>query len=50
LEFLFPIQGFNLITYSTPVYVNLWPKGIYPIMNVTFSASLCITLAIAIER
>ncbi len=24
-------KGFGLISYSTPVYVNLWPKVIYPL-------------------
>ena len=43
-------KGFGLITYETPIYVNLWPKFIYPLQNITYSASLFITLAIAIER
>ena len=43
-------KGFALITYETPIYVNLWPKFIYPAQNITYSASLFITLAIAIER
>ncbi len=43
-------KGFGLISYSTPVYVNLWPKVIYPLQNITYSASLCITMAIAVER
>ena len=44
------LKGFGVITWTTPVYVDLWPKGIFPLMNITFSASLNITLAIAIER
>ena len=43
-------KAFGLVTWSTPIYVNLWPKVIYPLQNITYSASLCITLAIAIER
>ena len=43
-------KGFGLINYETPIYVNLWPKFIYPSQNITYSASLFITLAIAIER
>ena len=43
-------KAFGLITWGTPVYVNLWPKVIYPLQNITYSASLCITLAITIER
>ena len=43
-------KAFKLISWSTPVYVDIWPKGIYPAQNIVFSASLCMTLAIAIER
>ncbi|XP_059088074.1 FMRFamide receptor-like isoform X2 [Tigriopus californicus] len=43
-------KAFGLISYSTPIYVILWPKFIYPLQNITYSASLCITMAIAIER
>lgn len=43
-------KGFALISWSTPIYVNLWPKVIFPLHNVTYSASLAITMAIAIER
>lgn len=43
-------KAFGFISYSTPIYVDLWPKFVYPLQNITYSASLCITLAIAIER
>lgn len=43
-------KGLKLITYTTPVYVNLWPIFIYPFHNITYSVSLFVTLAIAIER
>ncbi len=43
-------KGLKWIDYDTPVYVNLWPKFVYPLENMTSSASLCVTLAIAIER
>ena len=43
-------KGFKVITYTTPIYVNIWPKVIYPLHNVAYSTSLFITLAIAIER
>ena len=43
-------KGLKLITWTTPVYINLWPKVIYPLHNVTFTLSPLVTLAIAIER
>ena len=43
-------KGFKLINYSTPIYVNIWPKLIYPLHNVAYSVSLFVTLAIAMER
>ena len=43
-------KGFGVITYTTPVYVNLWPKLVYPMLNIAYSLSLFVTLAIAIER
>jgi hypothetical protein len=43
-------KGFKLITYTTPIYVNIWPKVIYPLHNVAYSVSLFVTLAIAMER
>ena len=43
-------KGFKLISYTTPIYVNLWPKVVYPLHNVTYTMSLFVTLAIAIER
>ena len=43
-------ESFKLFTWTTPLYVDVWPKVIYPAQNITFSASLCMTLAIAVER
>ena len=43
-------KGLKIIQYTTPIYVNLWPTLVYPLHNVTFTVSLYITLAIAIER
>ena len=43
-------KGLKLISYTTPVYVNLWPKLVYPLHTITNTLSLFVTLAIAIER
>ena len=43
-------KGFRLITWTTPVYVVLWPTLVLPLQNITYSMSLFVTLAIAIER
>ena len=43
-------KGFKLLTYTTPIYVNIWPTIVYPLHNITYSLSIFITLAIAIER
>ena len=43
-------KGFKLLNYSTPIYVNIWPTLVYPFHNITYSLSIFITLAIAIER
>ena len=43
-------KGLKLISYTTPIYVNLWPKFLYPLHTITNTLSLFVTLAIAIER
>ena len=43
-------KGLKLISYTTPIYVNLWPKFLYPLHNITNTLSLFVTLAIAVER
>lgn len=43
-------KAFALVAYTTPVYVNLWPTVIFPLQNVVYTASLAVTMAIAIER
>ena len=42
-------KGFNWITW-TPFYMTIWPVFILPMQNITYSMSLFVTLAIAIER
>ena len=43
-------KGFKLISYTTPIFVNLWPVIVYPLLNITYSVSCFVTCAIAIER
>ena len=43
-------KGFHLITWTTPMYVSIWPQFIHPLQNTAYSMSLFVTLAIAIER
>ncbi len=35
-------KGFGLISYSTPVYVNLWPKVIYPLQVKAIYLYFCV--------
>ena len=43
-------KAFGVITYTSPYFVHLWPVIVYPLHNITYSVSLFVTLAIAIER
>ena len=43
-------KGFRPITWTTPVYISMWPQFIYPLQNTAYSMSIFVTLAIAIER
>ena len=40
----------KVISYATPVYVHIWPVLVNPLVAITVTLSLFITLAIAIER
>ena len=42
-------KGFNWITWN-PFYMTIWPVFILPMQNITYSMSLFVTIAIAIER
>ena len=43
-------KGFKLILWTTPIYVDIWPKLIYPFHNIANTLSVFVTVAIAIER
>ena len=43
-------KGLKLISYTTPIYVQMWPKLIYPVHALSYTQSLLIKLAISIER
>ena len=43
-------KGFKLILWTTPIYVDIWPRLIYPFHNIANTLSVFVTVAIAIER